>query len=443
MASPTRVEAIASFDGGMRIESAVARPDRYRFFDQLAGEGHFISRGGGYSYAAASFGAGATSIDHRSFNRILGFDTATGHVHVEAGLTLGDLFAFLRSRGWYLPTQPGFPAITVGGCIAAECHGKNQLRDGCFSAQVASLELFHPAHGTMTLSRTQNAALFELTCGGFGLTGCILSATLIARPIEGSQVEVRTEAVDDARALPAVLRRHAESADFAYSWHDFNTSAPGPGFVMSGTRAGAPDKAASTPRASDLRWDTRSAFPVAGWNGPTASLATALYRHLSLRERSPRSVPLFDAMFPLATKGAAYFKLFGARGFCEFQAVIPESAFAPFCDAVWSRVRSKPIPITLASAKLFGGDQRFLRFAGSGVNFALDFPRTEAAPAFLEFLDGLTLEMGLVPNAIKDSRLPAAVARRAFPGYDAFAEQLRAFDPKRTFRSEMSERLGL
>jgi decaprenylphospho-beta-D-ribofuranose 2-oxidase len=440
---PSREARLASFDGGVSADSRVMRPDRYRFWDAFPPDASFIPRGAGYSYAAASFGAGALAIEHGAFDRILGFDEATGRVKVEAGITLGALYRFLAQRGWFLPVQPGFPGITVGGCIAPDCHGKNQRRDGCFSTQVVALEIFHPDHGVVEASREAEAHVLELTCGGFGLTGCILTAVLQARRLVGRSVALRTEALHDVRGLVGALESRVDEADFVYSWHDFNAGPRAPGMVVSGTiEAGGQDGADTPAGARELRWDTRGNLPLALWGPISARLATSFYRRLSTRgELSTASV--FDSMFPMATKGVPYFRFFGAPGFHEFQALVAPERFPEFCDAVLDRVGREGVPVTLASSKLFRGSGRFLRFCATGVCFALNYPRSPRWDGFTTFLDALVPRLGLVPNVIKDSRLPLQVVRAAYPEYDAFRAALREYDPRRRCRSELSARLDL
>ena len=48
-----------SFDGGFVERAAFCRPDRYRMVEAAVGNSPVIARGGGYSYAAASFGGAA------------------------------------------------------------------------------------------------------------------------------------------------------------------------------------------------------------------------------------------------------------------------------------------------------------------------------------------------------------------------------------------------
>src|SRR5260221_10475212 len=151
---------VASFDGTEKVTTRIVRPERYRDLSMLIATGPSIARGAGLSYSAASMGATSTSLDMTRFDRLLAFDEASGIVTVEAGARIGALTDFLVSRGYYLPALPGYPEITVGGCIAFDIHGKSQHHTGNFSDSVVSLELLHPDHGQLRTSRTERAELF-------------------------------------------------------------------------------------------------------------------------------------------------------------------------------------------------------------------------------------------------------------------------------------------
>jgi decaprenylphospho-beta-D-ribofuranose 2-oxidase len=129
---PLNLENISSFDNGINSLSNVAKPDRYRHWNELAADSYQISRGAGLSLSAASFGADSISVSHDKFSRILDFNSNTGEVEVEAGIRLFELHNFLISKGFFLSIQPGHGQISIGGCIAADIHGKNQLKDGNF-----------------------------------------------------------------------------------------------------------------------------------------------------------------------------------------------------------------------------------------------------------------------------------------------------------------------
>jgi decaprenylphospho-beta-D-ribofuranose 2-oxidase len=435
-----------SFDGGVEAECSSVRPEHYRFFDARPFAGPAIPRGAGLSYAAASFDSSSVSIDHSKFDRFLGFSESERTVTVEAGMTLGELARFIIPRGFYLSVQPGHPSITIGGCVAADVHGKNHFRDGTFLSQVRSLRLFHPAHGTLQLGPNENPDLFRLTCGGYGLTGNIQSVTLGLQPIRSGMVRVTTSAIEEIGRLPELLAGVAQTADLVYTWHDFTCTGEGFGRGMLTAGMFADDLAGGDagrqiPATRALRSETRGRLPIRFFNRWTTPLFNRIYRRATIRHPE-RMMSLYDFCFPVHDK-QVYFKLFGGKGFHEFQHVVPVPRWPEYVVAIKGRLANHPLPVTLASAKLFRGEQDLLRFTGDGVCMAINIPRMNGSLEFAAFLDDLLPNLGAIPNIIKDSRLPQAAVARAYPQYELFRQRLRAFDPERVYRSELSRRLEL
>jgi len=441
---------LRSFDGGVRERCVVVRPDRYRDLERLPDATPRIVRGGGFSYAAASFGAGAVVHDFRRFDRILAFDPALGRLRCEVGATLGKVFATAIGGGWYLPTQPGHPDLTIGGCLAADAHGKNPSQEGTFRRQVLGLTLFHPRSGSVAVGPEERSELFDLTCGGYGLTGHVIDVTLQLR---------RAPAACEVRRLPAadfphtveLLEEWEGRAALLYSWNDLTArgAAFGRGFVSVGSAVEGPAAANGAARvATDVvasgRYDrlpAHASTAVPFWNRWSTGAFNRVYRR-AMGFGGPRRLPLFEVLFPIATK-ATYFKLFGRGGLLEYQVLVPRATFSDFTRELERGLRRFAVAPTLGSCKLFAGEGGGLRFDGRGVALAIDLPRRQATPQLLALLDGLTIDAGAIPNAIKDSRLPAAVVARCYPGYEDFRRRLRAHDPDRIYRSELSQRLAL
>lgn len=445
--SPFARSRFVSFDGGVGAEGLLLRPDRYRFWTPSKSTGPLIPRGSGLSYAAASFCGGGQSVEHCAFNRILDYDSRRRVVEVEAGIELFSLHSFLSSHGSYLPVQPGYGRISVGGCVAADVHGKNHVRDGTFMNQVESLILFHPSHGMLDLSRERDPELFHLTCGGFGLTGHIIRARLRAAPMSSSAVELKAEAFADPLKGLAQLEHAAREADFAYTWHDMANAAKsfGSGYVFHARFVRDGDGIMSgTPHSEppDLSAIGRAAWRIPLLNSVSVRALNVLYRRQQRAALAGKTLALKDALFPI--HGAQlYFKLFGTRGFHECQVILPLRAMGEYLEAIRTYIHRRRIAITLASAKAFDGERELLRFTGKGICFALNVPRDKAGHEFMAFLDERVTALGGVPNIIKDSRLPRAVVDACYPGAGKFRGAVRAFDPERVFRSELSERLGL
>lgn len=444
---PTKIHSFVSFDGGISVKAELAQPNRYRFWDEYQFQSSVISRGSGLSYAGASFIDRGLSISHSDFNRIVDFDSSRNIVEVEAGISLQSLHNFLSIRGLYLPVQPGHGQISVGGCVAADVHGKNHYRDGTFISQVVSLTLFHPDYDLLYLSRDHQPELFYLTCGGYGLTGHILKVCLQASVIPSHIVRVQAVKISNLAEGLVQLQESASQVDFIYSWHDFTKKGKsfGSGFLFkaSFSNSGATSNFATNPMSAPYLTSKRRAYlPLSLLNHFSTYGLNAMYRLKQRAAIEGMSIPLHKALFP-THQLQAYFSLFGRAGFHEYQVILPLDAMLEYLNEIKKYIDQGSPPITLASAKAFSGSQNLLRFSGRGICFALNFPRTQKSKYFIDFLDKRLVDLGGIPNIIKDSRLPRQILDACYPEVDLFRNLLRSFDSKRLFKSELSERLGL
>jgi decaprenylphospho-beta-D-ribofuranose 2-oxidase len=436
---------LASLDRQTILTADVVETDRWR--DILALDARpMIARGAGLSYVAASFGNNAPSVGMDRFDRILAFDAGARRIEVEAGVSLGKLHRFLGGHGLYLPVQPGHPQITVGGCIAANVHGKNQFREGTFRRLVESLVLFHPAKGVVTCSPNDNAEAFELTVGGLGLTGIILSAVLRLEPLPGGAVEVEHIPVADlAEGFRRLVELQADY-DMLYGWHDlarFGGDA-GRGYLVAARFREGDAPAGPLPgwRTLDPSAASRRRLPV--FNPATMPWVNRAYRHLGLRRPGPTRLSLFEFLFPAVGK-EFYFDFFGNAGLIEVQALVPHAAVAGgYVAEFLALYRRHGVPVPLTTVKAFAGERRLLHYDGAGISFTLDTFADAASLALLAEFDALNSRFGAITSVMKDSRIAAETVQAQYGGqFDAFRARLRAYDPDRLFRSHLSERLGL
>ena len=433
---------LVSFDRQFSACCCVQQPDRYRLLDALPTAAPRVARGGGVSYVAASFGGNAITQDMGAFDRLLGFDADAGRLTVEGGARIGDVQRFLLAHGWFLPVTPGHPRATIGGCIAADVHGKNPARDGTFRAQVEAIELNAPLRGTCVASTERNADLFAATFAGFGLSGTITRATLrLARPPNAlvlRRVPV-ANLVDAARVL-----REAVNAPVLYGWHDGRGGRFGRGVIRIGLASDAPGarRAANSTVAHDLP-ATIAPFPVTVWNrAGIAAANTWLGSRWCRAGQAP--LALADALFPL-NHARAYFAGYGNAGMAEAQWLVPHARFDAFAAALAELVARDRPRIALMASKLFAGKAIGLAFDGAGIALALQIPAPvdKLQRAFLESLAELAIAHGGRPNLIKDSTLDATIARRAIAGFDAAKTRLAMHNPGGLHASELARRLAL
>jgi decaprenylphospho-beta-D-ribofuranose 2-oxidase len=428
-----------SFDGSTRITTLHQRPDRYRHLDQIL-DRTLIARGGGYAYSAASFGANSCALEMTAFDRMLDFDPAKSTLEVEAGARVIDVCKWAIHRGLQVPVMPGYPLVTIGGCIAADVHGKNPWRDGTFADWVRAVTIFHPDKGYVNATSESDPALFEMTCGGFGLTGVIVKATLELAPLPGTDMDLTSQPVHTLSEAVELLA--ASTEDFCYSWHDATPGRSfGRGLVTSGRWVqGVRDDPALRYRPMSAR--ARAAFPISLWNSLTVRCANAVFYRMNGQWKPRRRMNLLDAAFPLA-RNAVYLAGFGRSGMRELQIFLDAASINSFIRALEHFTARERQPLIMASLKRFQGRQRSLSPTGAGYLIAIDFLPGKAANRLMAKIDDLMLEMGGQPNLSKDSRISHEVAARSIRNYGTFAEGLRRYDPSRRFRSELSERIGL
>ncbi len=429
----------ASLDRHLSESCRIEKPDRYQELDHLP-DGPIAARGAGLSYVAASFESHATSVCLGAFDRILAFDPTVRSITVEAGISLGKLHRFLAPLGLCLPVQPGYPALTVGGCVAADVHGKNHGREGTFGRHVTGLKLLHPDHGMVALAPCDD--LFTLTVGGLGLTGIIVTATLSLIPLAGTAMIMVHSAVATIEDGAVALAQLADTSDMAYGWFDFSTPnhQDGAGFITSARWI--TDQTARTDDLKAPSLDPAQALPLPAFNRLTMPVINHLYRWSNLRQTKVRT-PLQAVLWP-ALGRENYFKFYGPDGFIESQILMQRDKFAEYIKA-WRLCQIKHgVPVMLTTLKAFtGGKQSLLRYDGAGLSFTIDVANTLSSLAFLAELDGLNVEFGAVSSVMKDSRLSMATVRAQYGDYDTFRERLRTYDPSRRFVTALSRRLDL
>jgi FAD/FMN-containing dehydrogenase len=180
--------------------------------------------GGRHAMGGQEFGTDTLLLDVRKLNRILDLNRDTGILEVEAGIEWPDLIdgylALQNGSGqtWGIAQkQTGADRLTISGTIAANAHGRG-LKMKPFVSDVESFILVDAAGTARTCSRTENAELFRLAHGGYGLFGVITSVRLRLVPRTKIERVVEIRSVDDL--IPAFEQRIADGfiyGDFQFS----------------------------------------------------------------------------------------------------------------------------------------------------------------------------------------------------------------------------------
>lgn len=433
-------QTIHSFDATFSVEGEIYTSEKYRELYSALSEKSFVSRGAGVSYPLLSAGQGSRSVSSLLFNRILEFDANSGAVKVESGASVGKLLQFLSERGWWLPTVPGHPSITIGGCIAVNSHGKSQYHSGLFSDSVLEMELFHPKHGKMKCGPVD--PVFHMTVGGFGLTGHIISAKIQCKRKPGQSLVKISKRCSNLFECIDLMTKEKDQYDQVYSWNDLNRRGIsfGAGFVYC-------EKFSSGSVKDIDHFSSLVPPPRSGITDRLLSLflKNQVSRVYSLKERISRKSQHLGTLagaFPINGK-EVYHRLFGRDGLLESQILIPQSELKPVFGKIAEALDEMNQAVSLGSMKIFHGKQTLLNFQRDGICLALNVPNSSKANQLFAKIDQICKDHFCLPNIAKDSRLNQNVIEATYPEYAKFKSQILQFDPQKTIQSALRERLGL
>ncbi|HVL35747.1 MAG TPA: FAD-binding oxidoreductase [Burkholderiales bacterium] len=180
--------------------------------------------GARHAMGGQQFCADALMLDMRKMNRVLSFDRERGLIEVEAGIQWPELLSHLvlAQRGAAMPwafaqKQTGADRLTLGGALAANIHGRG-LAMPPFVHDVESFRLVTARGNVVNCSRSDNAELFRLAIGGYGLFGVVTSLTL--RLVPRRKLE-RVVEVRDVDGLPGAFAERIREGhlygDFQYA----------------------------------------------------------------------------------------------------------------------------------------------------------------------------------------------------------------------------------
>ncbi|WP_166026726.1 FAD-binding oxidoreductase [Streptomyces chilikensis] len=455
LAAPADAPAVP-VSGWGRTAPTVARLVRPRSYDEAVaavrgcGARGGIPRGLGRAYGDAAQNAGGAVLDMTALDRIHAVDAAGGVVLCDAGVSLHRLMQVLLPLGWFVPVTPGTRYVTVGGAIGADIHGKNHHVCGSFSRHVLSLELL-TADGTIR-TVAPGDPLFEATCGGMGLTGVVLTASLRLQPVETSWMTVDTERARDLDDLMARLTATDHRHRYSVAWIDLlaRGAATGRAVLTRGDHA----PRAALPRSRRARRDPLefrpSRLPAApsflpdGLLGPTTvGIFNELWYRRAPRLRTGELQRLHAFFHPL--DGVPHWnRVYGRSGFVQYQFVVGYGEEEALRRIV-RRISGRRCPSFLAVLKRFGdGDPGWLSFPTAGWTLALDLPA--GLPGLDGLLDELDEEVAAAGGRVylaKDSRLRPELLPAMYPRLEEFRALRAALDPRGVFTSDLSRRLGL
>jgi FAD/FMN-containing dehydrogenase len=441
----TRVHRIVRPASTEQVAEALARAAR---------EDRAVSVAGGrHAMGGQQFAADALHIDLTGMTRVLGFDRQRGRIEVEAGIQWPELIAYLyreqpgSSPAWAIrQKQSGVDRVTLAGTLSANAHARG-LAFKPIIDDVESFTLVDAAGEAHPCSRGENAELFRLAIGGYGLFGVITRVTL--RLVRRQKVRRAVQVIELRDLIAAAQGRISEGflyGDCAYST-DIHAGSSGHPGVFSCDRPVADDTPVSDDRRMLSQDDWARLYVLARTD---KKRAFAAYTDLCLKTGG--QVDWSDrhqmaGTFDVRAMQEALARSTGAahrRSEMITEVYVRREDLVPFLAAACKDIIDHRIDLTYGTIRFIEkDDESFLAWAkdrSACILFNLHVVHTEAgkvkAAADFRRLIGRAIAMGgryylTYPRwAARDQVLAA------YPQFLDFLRLKRKYDPRERFQSE-------
>ena len=417
---------------------------------QSGKETSYIGRGLGRSYGDAALNRDRGVVLTERINRFLSFEPNTGVLSCEAGVSLEEILKVFVPRGWFLPVTPGTKFVTIGGAVACDVHGKNHHQDGCLSNFVLDLELLLANGQQVRVSRDENPDLFWATVGGMGLTGMILSVSLKLRPLETAFIRVEYQRTPDLDGTMRLLEEEDQDYNYSVAWVDglAGGRSLGRSVLIRGNHAVVDDlsrEQATRPLelVRRLSLTVPPQFPDLVLNRFSMRAFNSLY-YRRFRQKPVNRVIDYDRFFYPLDSLRKWNRMYGKRGFIQYQCVFPFETSRAALVEVLSRLRKAKVPLFLVVLKRFGAETGLLSFPMSGYTLALDMPMLGGRLlSLLQELDQWVIDQGGRVYLAKDACLSAEAFREMYPRFRQWQRIKTEVDPQNLFSSDLSRRLRI
>lgn len=412
--------------------------------ESLEGAPPVLFRGLGRSYGDSSLPAASSPlvVNTTRANRIILFDSATGLLRAEAGLSLSDLNRTFLPRGWFVPVTPGTSFVTLGGMVAADVHGKNHHVDGCFGAHVTRLKMCVADGRVLECGPDLERELFLATVGGMGLTGQILEVEFRLRRIPTPWIWQESERVANIDEYVVRLKEAARDWPMTVGWIDCLSRGKhlGRGFLMKGRWAQVHESPAHFPKERP-----RIRFPVTApgllLSRPAVQAFNFALYTAHWQKKKVGLVDPFRFFYPLDAV-QDWNLAYGKRGLTQYQCVLPDSAGPDAARQFLELLSSRGGASFLCVIKDCGAESpAYLSFPRPGISIALDIPVRDDTQALVDSLNEHVIKVGGRIYLAKDQFTRAEHFQAMEKRLPAFQAIRRKWDPEKRFKSAQSVRL--
>ena len=377
-----------------------------------------LAHGMGRSYGDVCLNPGGSLRFTHNLDRFLNFNPESGELVCEAGVLLGDVQRMFSAKGWMLQVTPGTQYVTMGGALANDVHGKNHHSQGCFSNHVNWLQLERTDGELINCSPSDNTAWFEATAGGLGLTGVVRQLSINLKPVQSSWLDTEILFFSNLEEFFQLSEESEANWEYTVSWLDCGSSKHNRGIFIRANHSETPGEPLSSGGSIGMPFVP----PFSLVNRLSVAAFNHLYFHAN-KYKCGMSKSHYQSYFYPLDGILNWNRMYGPRGFYQYQLVIPRQSGLPAIEAVLDEISTSGQGSFLSVLKTFGNKPSpgLLSFPLEGITLALDFTnRGDDTLRLFDRLDSIVKEAKGRLYPAKDARMPEGLFTDGYPNLGQF-----------------------
>ena len=398
---------------------------------------NFTIQGNGRSYGDVSLNF-QNLIKTEKLTKILNFDKKNGIIEVESGLLLVDLLKTILPFGWFIPVTPGTKYVSIGGMVANNVHGKN-VKKNQLKYYIKQIKLLNLQGKIVTSSNKKNKKLFDLTVGGFGLTGIILSVKISLKKVFSNLIEQKIVEFKNYKEFYKAYSKNSQY-EYAVSWIDSFNKDYICGLHFFGKHSRTKEYVETKFKDSKIPFYTLAFLKIVLANYFLNKLVNSIFR--KYKSIFFKKICTINDFFYPQDKFVDWNKVYGKRGFFELQILVSNKKFEKFLAEVSFFLKEKSFFSSFVIIKKISEQGKYLNFFGNGFSISFDFLIKKKTNNLVIFFNKMIKKYNLNVNLSKDlitNKSNVNYLKR----YKMFKKNILYLDRKRKLQSIFSKRLGL
>lgn len=300
-------------------------------------------------------------------NKIISFDPISEIVHLESGVTIGEVLDQFVDKSYFVYVTPGTKNVTIAGAVCNDVHGKEHHVHGSFGEWVEEIELIS-SRGRFICSREENFDLFKATVGGLGLTGYIKSVKMKLKKIPGNIIKRKTIKFSSVQEFLQLVEENKKHT-YNVAWFDSFSYRKGrlKGLFYTGDFVDC-TQIKKISRTNSLF----SKLPSIFLNKQTIRILNWLIFNTKLKKTSEDTVHYNQFFYPL-DKITNWNHIYGRNGFFQFQCLLPVESFEVAFKDILIHANQQGSFLSVLKVMSNKNENSFLSFPGPGITIAMDF----------------------------------------------------------------------